>query len=106
MAEIGDINRFPHIKNFASYIGLIPRISQSGQKENTGAITYRHNAYLRPLIVEASWQAVRSDPAMLAYYKGACLRSNSKKAIIKVAHKLLSKIMHVMRCRENYIKSI
>lgn len=102
MAEIGDIRRFSHIKQFASYVGLIPRISQSGEKSTVGTITYRHNAYLRPLIVEASWQAIRYDPVMLAYYKKNCATSNSKKAIIKVARKLLSKIMHVMQHQEEY----
>jgi transposase len=106
MAEIGDINRFNTIKHFASYIGLIPRISQSGEKENIGSITYRHNAYLRPLIVEASWQTIRVDPVMLEYYKHACGKSISKKAIIKVARKLLSRIMFIMKHREPYVKNI
>lgn len=102
MAEIVDINRFAHIKQFASYLGLVPKISQSGEKENIGRITYRQNAYLRPLLVEAAWQAVRADPVMLAYYKKSCARANSKKAIIKVARKLLSKIMFVMKNRKEY----
>jgi transposase len=106
MAEIGDINRFPHIRQFASYVGLVPRIAQSGEKENIGAITYRHNAFLRPLIVEAAWQAVRADPLMLEYYKKSCAPSNSKKAIVKVARKLLSKIMHVMKHRIEYQKNM
>ena len=106
MAEIGDINRFATIKHFASYVGLIPRISQSGEKENIGSITYRHNSYLRPLIVEASWQAIRCDPAMLEYYKSVCGKTISKKAIIKVARKLLSRIMFVMKYREPYVKNI
>jgi transposase len=105
MAEIGDIKRFLHIKQFASYIGLIPRIAQSGEKEYIGDITYRHNAYLRPLIVEAAWQAVRADPVMLAYYKKACIKSNSKKAIIKVARKLIAKIMSIMKNRTLYLKN-
>lgn len=106
MAEIGDINRFKNIKHFASYIGLIPRISQSGEKENIGDITYRNNAYLRPLIVEAAWQAVRADPAMLEYYKKACGKTITKKAIIKIARKLLSRIMFVMKHRCPYLKNI
>ncbi|HYQ56096.1 MAG TPA: IS110 family transposase [Draconibacterium sp.] len=106
MAEIGDINRFVHFKNFASYVGLIPRIKQSGETERIGSITYRHNNYLRPLIVEASWQAIRADVAMLAYFQEACKKSNSKKALIKVARKLLSKIYFVMRNRKKYERGI
>jgi len=106
MAEIGNINRFKNIKHFASYVGLIPRIKQSGESERIGSITYRHNNYLRPLLVEAAWQAVRADPAMLQYYQDNCLKGNAKKAIIKVARKLLSKIMFVMRNRIKYERGI
>lgn len=106
MAEIGDISRFKNIKQFASYVGLIPRIKQSGETERIGRITYRHNKYLRPLIIEAAWQAVRADPAMLQYYQDQCLKGNAKKAIIKVARKLLSKIMFVMRNRIKYERGI
>jgi transposase len=106
MAEIGNIIRFKHIKQFASYVGLIPRIKQSGETERTGSITYRHNNYLRPLIVEASWQAIRADPAVLHYFQEACKKSNSKKALIKVARKLLSKIFFVMRNKIKYERGI
>jgi len=106
MSEIGDINRFKTFKQFASYIGLIPRISQSGEKSYTGKMTYRNNNYLRPLLVEAAWQSIRSDPAMLAYYKNACIKTMSKKAIIKVSRKLLSRIMYVMKNRKPYQNNI
>ena len=106
MAEIGDISRFKNIKQFASYIGLIPRIKQSGETEIIGNITYRNNSYLRPLLIEAAWQSVRADPAMLQYYQDSCLKGNAKKAIIKVARKLLSKIMFVMRNRIKYERGI
>lgn len=106
MAEIGDINRFLHFKKFASYVGLIPRLKQSGETERAGAITYRNNSYLRPLIVEAAWQAIRADSAMLAFFQETCKKSNSKKAIVKVARKLLSKIYFVMRNRKIYERGI
>jgi transposase len=106
MAELKDITRFKHLKQLAGYVGFVPRISQSGEKSYTVKMTYRNNNYLRPLLVEAAWQAIRSDPAMLAYYKQACIKSISKKAIIKVARKLLSKIMFVMKQHELYKKNI
>ena len=106
MAEIGNIERFHNIKQFASYVGLIPRIKQSGENQRVGSITYRNNNYLRPLLIEAAWQAVRADPAMLLYYQNHCLKGNAKKAIVKVARKLLSKIMFVMRNRTIYERGI
>lgn len=106
MAEIGDINRFKHIKQFASYIGLIPRMHQSGNTERIGSITYRSNNYLRPLIIEASWQAVRCDSAILHYYQEKCTHENAKKVIVKVARKLLNRVMYVMKHRKPYERGI
>ena len=58
------------------------------------------------MIVEAAWQAIRADSAMLAYFQETCKKSNSKKAIVKVARKLLSKIYFVMRNRKKYERDI
>jgi len=106
MAEIGDITRFKYFKQLASYVGLVPRLHQSGENRKTGDITYRSNNYLRPLLIESAWQAIRVDPAMLKYYQDRCLKGNAKKAIVKVARKLLSKIMYVMRNRVKYERGI
>ena len=106
MAEIGNIGRFTHFKQLASYVGLVPRLHQSGESNKTGGITYRNNSYLRPLLIEASWQAIRADPAMLNYYQDRVNKSNSKKAVIKVARKLLSKIAFVMRRNTKYERGI
>jgi len=106
MSEIGNIARFKGIKQLASYVGLTPRVQQSGEKERVGTITYRHNKYLRPLLIEASWQAVRTDASMLDYYQEKCLTGNSKKAIVKVARKLLSKVMFVWLNRTSYERGI
>ncbi|WP_439182656.1 IS110 family transposase [Carboxylicivirga taeanensis] len=106
MAEIGDINRFRHIKQFASYIGMVPRIHQSGNTERIGSITYRNNGYLRPLVIEAAWQAVRCDSAILQYYQEKCAHENAKKVIVKVARKLLNRIMYVMKHRTKYERGI
>jgi hypothetical protein len=58
------------------------------------------------LLIEAAWQAVRVDPALLVFYHEKCKNSNPKKAIVKVARKLLNRIMYVMRNRTKYIRAI
>jgi transposase len=47
----------------------------------------RCNRHLRPLLVEASWMAIRRSPALFAYYSKHAVR-NPKRAIIKVARRL------------------
>jgi len=45
ITELGDINRFPHIDHLSSFVGLIPRVKQSGETSHTGGITFRCNSY-------------------------------------------------------------
>lgn len=68
--------------------------SQSGYKINLG-LTKRSNHQLRSLLVEASWVAVRSDMALQQYYRIHAYKEPNK-AIIKVAHKLLSRMRAVI----------
>ena len=87
LAEIGDFNRFDNPAEYCSFLGLIPWENSSGEHVHTKGMQPRCNKYLRPLIVEASWIAIRKEPYLLSYYRKHALK-NSKHAIIKVARKL------------------
>lgn len=101
LAELGDLRRFSSFKRLASYVGFIPSMQQSGEGLYTGGSTPRANRHVRNIIVEASWQAVRIDPAMQNYYRSHAGK-NSKAAIFKVGRKLLSKIHAVIRTEIPY----
>ncbi|HEV3249456.1 MAG TPA: IS110 family transposase [Puia sp.] len=87
LAEIGDFNRFDNPREYCSFLGLIPWEDSSGDSMHTKGIQPRCNKHLRPLIVEASWIAIRKEPLLLNYYRRHAIK-NSKHAIIKVARKL------------------
>ena len=106
ITEIGDINRFTHINHLASYVGLIPRVRESGEMTHTGGITFRCNNFLRVLLVEASWQAIRQDPALMQYYHHHLVNSKGHKVIIKIARKLLNRIRYVMKNRQPYVTGV
>ena len=61
LTEIVDINRFKNLDHLASFVGLVPGEDSSGDQETNTGISRRHNAYLRVLLVECSWIAVRKD---------------------------------------------
>ena len=102
MTEIGDINRFPHIDHLSSFVGFVPRVRDSGETTHTGGITFRCNSFLRTLLIEASWQAIRQDPALMQYYHRHLVNNKGHKVIIKVARKLLNRIRYVMKNRKPY----
>ncbi len=106
ITELGDINRFPHIDHLSSFVGLVPRVKQSGEISYTGGITFRCNSYLRTLLIESSWQAIRQDPALMQYYHQHVINNKGQKVIIKVARKLLNRIRYVMKNRQPYVKGV
>ena len=101
LAELGDIRRFSSMKKFASYVGFIPGMHQSGGSMYTTGPTPRANRHVRNLIVEASWIAIRTDPVMQNYYRSHAGK-NSKSVIFKVGRKLLSKILAVIKTEIPY----
>jgi transposase len=68
---------------------------QSSNNNINLGLTKRSNHQLRSLLVEASWVALRTDMALQQYYR-LHAHKESNKAIIKVAHKLLSRIRAVI----------
>ena len=101
LAEIGDFNRFDNPAEYCSFIGLVPWENSSGESTYTKGIQPRCNKHLRPLIVEASWIAIRKEPYLLTYYRRHAIK-NSKHAIIKVARKLALTAKGVVQRLQKY----
>jgi transposase len=95
LAELGDIRRFKSIKVLASIVGLVPGIYQSSDNTICLGLSKRSNRYLRSLLIEVTWVAVRTDMALQTYYRKHAAKEPNK-AIIKVAHKLLNRIRTVI----------
>jgi transposase len=104
--EVMDIRRFPNLDKLASYIGLIPSIVSSADKSHNLGLKNQHNRYLRNLLIESSWTAIRKDPALLLSYNNLLKRMSAQKAIIKIAKKLLSRIRYVWENKKEYRLSL
>ena len=87
LAEIADFTRFDDPDNYCSYLGLMPWNYSSGESIRTKGIQPRCNKHLRPLIIQASWTAIRHAPELLSYYSKHAAKNN-KHAITKVARRL------------------
>lgn len=96
LTEIENINRFRRLDDLCSYIGLVPTTNSSGEKERIGEITNRGNKFLKGAIIESAWMAIRTDPELLYTFVRLKHRMEGNKAIIRVARKLLARIMYVL----------
>jgi transposase len=101
IAECGDLRRFNTEGQFASFIGLVPGIYNSGGSENCLGITPRSRGQLRSYLIEAAWVAVRKDPEMQTYYRKH-QGKNVKSIIVKVAHKMARRILSVIKTQTPY----
>lgn len=101
IAECGDIRRFNTEGQFASFIGLVPGVYNSGGSENCLGITPRSRGQLRSYLIEAAWIAIRKDPEMQAYYRKH-QGKNVKNIIVKVAHKMSRRILSVIKTEIPY----
>lgn len=103
ITEIGKIDRFASLDKLCSYVGLIPNTSSSGETERIGRMTKRANKRLKVAIIESAWVAIHRDPALALAFEGWCQKTGQKnKAIVKVARKLLNRIMKVWKDGEKY----
>lgn len=102
LSEIEDMRRFKNIDQLCSFVGLVPTTNSSDEREKIGGITPRNNKYLRNIIVEGAWIAIRSDPELALAYITLCKRMKANKAIIRIAKKLLRRIRYVLINQTEY----
>ena len=99
---IGDVRRFAHSGQVASYVGLIPREHSSGGKQRLGAITKQGNRFLRTLLVEAAQSACRYDEQFRREYRHRCHHKPKGVAKVAAARKLAVRLYWMLRQNVGY----
>jgi transposase len=102
LSAIGEIQRFPSARKLVGYAGFGAGVENSGQKHRDKGITKFGRKELRWALVEAAWQAIRSNPKLRAEYDQLCQRKLSNQAIVAIARKLLVTLWYVLSRQESY----
>lgn len=98
IAAIDEPQRFQSAGELASYVGLVPRIYQSGESLKAGHITKRGNSYLRKNLFQAATVHLtrnKQPTALREWGLRVAARRGRKRAIIACARKLAI-VMHRM----------
>jgi len=106
LTEFGDFWKYKRLDQLVSYVGLTPDERSSGETENRLSITKRGNKFLKHVIIEAAWTAVRKDPSLMLAYINYSKRMLKTKAIIKIARKLVNRVRFVLMQEEEYKLSV
>jgi transposase len=89
LAQVGDIMRFGNPNRLVSYLGLDPRVRQSGASlARTGRISKEGSALVRHVLVEAAHTAIRSPGPLRAFFERVRARRGHNVAIVAVARKM------------------
>lgn len=102
LTEVGNTSRFNSIDQLCNYIGLVPSLHGSGDKEHVGNLSPRKNTHIMAVLIESAWTAVGKDPALLQAYHKLCRRMKGQDAIIRIARKLVARMRYVLINRTQY----
>jgi transposase len=103
LLEVHRGGRFNEPGEVASYIGLAPRVRQSGQSRRDGPIVRTGRASVRALLVEAAWRWRQLDAAARRRYRRLVANTGSaKKAIVALARRLAINLWAMLTRREPY----
>ena len=103
IAAVGNANRFLTSRKLVAYLGLDPKVKQSGDEPaRSGRISKRGSASARWALVETSWSVVLQPGPMRAFYERVRNRRGHGKAIVATARKLAVLFWCMLTRSEDY----
>jgi transposase len=103
VAAIGEISRFNSPPKLVSYIGLNPRVRQSGLgAAHHGRISKIGRSHARAMLVEAAWAAAKAPGPLHAFFVRVRARRGHQIAAVAVARKLTVLCWHLLTKGEDY----
>src|SRR3954466_12772857 len=103
LAAVGDFSRFRTPDKLVSYLGLNPRVRQSGNKTaNHGRITKAGPAHARGMLVEAAWSASKAPGPLRGFYLRLQARRGMQVAVVATARKLAVLCGHLVITDQDY----
>jgi len=103
IVEVYRGGRFKTAREVGSYVGLAPRVRQSGESRRDGPIARTGRPSVRALLVEAAWRWRTHDAAARTLYARLVHNTgNAKKAIVALARRLAINLWIMLTRREPY----
>jgi transposase len=103
IATVGDVRRFHEPRKLVSYLGLDPKVRQSGiGAARHGRISKQGASQVRQMLAEAAFVAVSTAGPMRAFYERVRARRGSQIAIVAVARKLAVLFWHPLTREQDY----
>jgi transposase len=105
VATAGDAKRFDNGRQFAAWLGLVPRQNSTGGKQRQGGITKTGDKYVRQLLVIAATgmiRRVRTNPALSPWFAALLARKSPRQAAVALANKMARIAWVILAKGEHY----
>jgi transposase len=102
-ATVGDVERFETPRRLVSYVGLDPKVRQSGEAPaRHGHISKQGSPAARHVLCEAAWIVVRTPGPLRAFYERVRARRGAQVALVATARKLCVLFWHLLTNEQDY----
>jgi transposase len=95
--EIGEVNRFPSLKQAVSYCGLCGAENSSAGVQKRSPISKQRNKHLQTVLIEAAKLAPRWNSDLALLHEKELKRGNRNRATLAVARKIVAYLRAVDR---------
>ena len=103
MASVGDIRRFSTPRKLVSYLGLDPRVRQSGNAAaRHGRISKEGASEARHMLGEAAWKVTLTPGPLRAFFQRVRARRGPQIAATAVSRKLVVLFWHLLTREQDY----
>jgi transposase len=103
MASVGDIRRFSSPRRLVSYLGLDPRVRQSGNAPaRHGRISKAGAAEARHMLGEAAWKVTLTAGPLRAFFQRVRARRGPQIAATATSRKLVVLFWHLLAREQDY----
>jgi transposase len=103
VAAVGDFTRFTSADKLVAYVGLNPKVRQSGNSAPVhGRISKAGRAHVRGVLVEAAWSASRAPGPLRAFYQRVRARRGFPTAVVATARKMTALAWHLAIKDQDY----
>ena len=103
IGAVGEISRFQSPGQLVAYLGLDPKVRQSGSEPaRYGHISKRGDPQARAMLAEAAWRAIRTPGPLRAFGERVRARRGAQIAAVAVARKLVVLCWHLLNKDQDY----
>jgi transposase len=102
LADVGDIRRFKTQKKMSAYLGLVPKVKDSGGKSKSGHINRESRKLTRTILTQSIYHVSNASPVFRKFYVDLTEKRGAGRARIALIRKLCGIMRSMLMTGECY----